>query len=362
MMRHRRFRPILAIVSLAVSAPLLASCASTSSSTDATQSTGAPSACTYSGNLTGLPSEYPKPTAKKLKIGWLNPIGANEAANAGQAAAKRETERLGGTFIAFDSKGQPNVQLNGFQQLLNQGVDAIAVYPLDPKGLAPVLAQAATAHVPVIAIDAYPDPANPISGFTSNLLIGRDLYAFAQAKYLGSMHPGSEAAVVKFGVPNPSIEYFAERAKYWAGKCGIKVDATVANQTDDPAGAQQVLTPVLQRYPKVAGVLAYNDSSAVGAVTAGRGLGRSVTALGVNGDSTGFSAVKSGQIPLTLQLPEVQYGIQMVDAAYDAAAGMTLPKEVLLSPPYLMITKDAVASGQAKTYQDQLTAAFNGGA
>jgi ribose transport system substrate-binding protein len=361
MARYGRFRRIGVLASLAVAGPMLASCTSSTSTADVNRSAPASSSCVYSGNLTGLPSSYAKPTPKKLKIGWLNPIGANEAANAGQAAAKRETERLGGTFIPFDSKGQPNVQLNGFQQLLNQGVDAIAVYPLDPKGLAPVLAQAAAAHVPVISIDAYPDPANPVGGFTSNLLIGRDLYAFEQAKYLASAHPGGEAAIVKFGFPNPSIEYFAERARFWATKCGLTVDATVANQTDDPAGAEQVLTPLLQRRPKIDGVLAYNDSSAVGAVTAARGLSRSITALGVNGDSIGISAVKSGQIPLTLQLPEVQYGIQMVDAAYNAAAGVALPKEVLLSPPYLMVTKDTVANGQAKTYQDQLTAAFNGG-
>jgi len=61
------------------------------------KSDGAPTSCAYAGDLTGLASSYPNPVSKALRIGWLDPIGANEAANAGQAAAKK-TERLGCEF------------------------------------------------------------------------------------------------------------------------------------------------------------------------------------------------------------------------------------------------------------------------
>jgi len=317
-----------------------------------------PSTCVLPTRSAGVPRSYPKPQPRPLTIGWLNPIGSNESANFGERAARKETERLGGKFIAFDSKGRPDLQVTGFQQLLNQKVDAIGVLPLDSNALAPMLRQAAAARVPVIAIDAFPEATNDVGGFTSNLVIGRDLYAFRQAEYLARTKPGATVAVIKFGAPVPSIEYFAERARYWATQCGLKVAATVANLTDDAAGAEQVMTPVLQKNRDLDGVLAYNDSSAIGAVNAARSARRRLTAIGVNGASEGYDAVKDGRIPLSLQLPEITYGIQMVDAAYAANAGTTVPRSVLLEQPYLPITADLIASGQAKTYEQLLTENF----
>ena len=357
MIRETFTRHRAGVLTATVAALLMTGCSTVGkeSSDDSSASAAElPAACAYSSEL-DIPSEVPQPDNADLKIGYINPIGSNEASNATQDAAEQTVERLGGKIVTYDAKGQPEVQVQEFDQLLNQGVDAIVVpFPLDPLALKPMLARAEAEDVPVIALEGYANPAEPVDGYASNMLLGRDQQGFVEASEMAKKHPGSEVLLVKFAVPVPGLEYVTERTAYWADKCGLDVVETVANPSDDAAGAQTVVTPALQAHPDVKGILAYNDPTAVGAAAAARTLGRSVTVFGMNGASDGYNAVKDGTIDLSIQTPQVQYGAVMVEAAYAAVQDLDVPPVVLHDPPYYLLTSQTIDSGEAKTYDQHL--------
>jgi ribose transport system substrate-binding protein len=86
-------------------------------------------------------------------------------------------------------------------------------------------------------------------------------------------------------------------------------------------------------------VIAYNDPSAMGAVTAARGAGRKLTVIGLNGTSDGIAGVRSGQLAATVQGAPVDLGIQSVTAAYDLITQQHLPLAKVVVEPPRIVTK-----------------------
>src|SRR5262249_14441760 len=96
---------------------------------------------------------------------------------------------------------------------------------------------------------------------------------------------------------------------------------------------------LIQRYSNMDSVIAYNDPSAIGAVTAARGAGRKLTVIGLNGTSDGIAGVRSGQLAATVQGAPVDLGIQSVTAAYDLITNRPLPLAKVVVEPPRIVTK-----------------------
>jgi ABC-type sugar transport system substrate-binding protein len=86
-------------------------------------------------------------------------------------------------------------------------------------------------------------------------------------------------------------------------------------------------------------VIGYNDPSAIGAVTAARGAGRTLTVIGLNGTSDGIAGVRSGQLAATVQGQSPGLGIQAVTAAYDLITKQHLPLPKVIVLPPRIVTK-----------------------
>ena len=86
-------------------------------------------------------------------------------------------------------------------------------------------------------------------------------------------------------------------------------------------------------------VIGYNDPSAIGAVTAARGAGKKLTAIGLNGTSDGIAGVRNGQLAATVQGQSPGLGIQAVTAAYDLITKQHLPLPKVIVMPPRIVTK-----------------------
>jgi ribose transport system substrate-binding protein len=114
---------------------------------------------------------------------------------------------------------------------------------------------------------------------------------------------------------------------------------TQDNPTDDVTGGEKAGNGLIQRYSNMDAVIAYNDPSAIGAVTAARGAGRKLTVIGLNGTSDGIAGVRSGQLAATVQGAPVDLGIQSVTAAYDLITKQHLPLPKVVVEPPRIVTK-----------------------
>jgi ribose transport system substrate-binding protein len=336
-------RPIrgTAAVVLALAAPALvaAGCGSSSKSTSAsaapTTTSASVAAVPFVGPEKALPTSYPTPTAGKLTIGYLNPSSGQESLNAMQKGFEREVAKYGGTVKALDAKLSVDQQVSQFQTLIDQKVDAIAVYPLDPGALAPLVARANKAGIPVIGDEVTLDPTQKAAGFASQVWLGPDENAYEIAKGMAAAKPGAKVGVIGFAAPVPYIHTIVDRVGFWAKKLGLDVVGESDNKDDSIAGGTAAATGLLGQHSDLDAIFAYNEDSALGAYSALRSAGRQkdVAIFSNNGSTEGIQAVKNKKITATWQFDALGTGALTADGALAAAAKVAIPPAVLVPKP-----------------------------
>jgi ABC-type sugar transport system substrate-binding protein len=301
----------------------------------------------YTGVEAKLPTAYKSPkivSGTSCTIGFQNPIAANETLSYLQRAVVAEAKRLKCKAVVLDDALSVDKQVSNMEQLLAQNVGAIIHYPLDPRATAPVLRKAKSQGVPVIAIDASFGNTRPVPGITTQIWQGRDIQAYLQVQALTNAKKGAQLGLIGIGIPVPALKYLNARETFWAKKSGHTVLGTQDNPTDDVTGGEQAANGLLQRYPDMDAVIAYNDPSALGAVAASRGVGRTLTIVGLNGSSDGVEAVRNGRIAATVQVDPVGWGIQTTRAAYSLITKQNLPLPAIIVRPARLVTQANVGS------------------
>ena len=309
----------------------------------------------YSGVEADLPTAYDEPTMQSgtaCKIGFQNPVAANEFLGFVQKAVIAKAKGFGCTVIALDDALNPDKQVSNMQQLLGQNVNAIIFYPLDPRATAPVLQRAKNQNVPVIAIDASFGETKAVPLIATQVWQGRDIQAYLQAQVLADEKSDAKVGLIGIGIPVPAIKYLTERQKHFAEEEGLTVIDTQDNPSDDVTGGEKAANALLQRNQEVDSVIGYNDPSALGAVIAARATGRDITVVGLNGSSDGIEGVKSERLIATVQVDPIGIGAQTATAAYSLITKQNLPLPPIVIRPGVLVTQDNV--DDLPSWSDQL--------
>jgi ribose transport system substrate-binding protein len=352
-----------AAITLALAAPafLAAGCGS-SSTTGSTSAAGSSTATTAAASVsfdspeTSLPTSYPTPKQGSFTIGYLNPSSGQESLNAMQRGFEREVAKYGGKVTALDAKLTVDTQVSQFQTLIDQGVDAIAVYPLDPGALAPLVARANQAGIPVIGNEVTAAVAQKAAGFASQVWLGPDENAYEIAKGIAAAQPGAKVGIVGFAGPVPYIQTIVSQVKYWGNRFGLKIVGQANNKNDSIDGGTTAATGLLGQYPDMNAIWAYNEDSALGAYSSVRSSGKQndIKVYSNNGSTEGIEGVKHGKIAATWQFDSLASGALTADAALDAAAKTKIPPVVLAPKPKEINSGNAA---MAKNWDQQLAAA-----
>ena len=308
----------------------------------------------FTGSLEAdVPVGYDEPEEGEFRLAYLNPLGGNEFLNTLGRAMKLETERLGGTYVELDAKGDVDTQVSQFQQVVAQDVDGIFVFALDPGAVQPALTRAKEADIPVVTIDLNFESTEDIGDFDSQILQRRDEAAYLGAQEMARQLDGEgEIATIDFAVQVPSIVYSIERGTYWAEQFGLTVVGKASNQSDDIAGGEQAMTELLGNYPDIRGVIGYNDPSAIGAAAAARAQGKEGLVFGgQNGGSDALEAIDAGRLSYTAKLDPPSMGKFAAWGLYNLLQGNEIPKTVKAEAPEI-VTADNV--GDVESWDDQL--------
>jgi ribose transport system substrate-binding protein len=295
----------------------------------------------YPGFETKYPQSFPVPKkvpGKSFTIGCQNPVGpGNETTATFCKGVQAEASALGMKYIGLDDGLSIDKQVSNFGQLLAQGADAIALYPLAPNALRASLAKAKKQGVAVIGFNVTFTKSAKAPGYDAQVWEGRDSEAYLSVAALAQVAPKGKVAVIGIGAPVPAIKYLAQRYRFWAKKFGLQVVGEQDNPTDDITGGRQAMSGLLGKYSDLDGILAYNDESAVGAYTAARSAGRSsIKIVGINGSSLGISALKAGRVAAIVQVDAVNQGAQAAAAAYVALTKQGKLPNVIVRPPHLL--------------------------
>ena len=134
-------------------------------------------------------------------------------------------------------------------------------------------AKAKAAGIALVSLDEN-FTSDDIGDYSSQILQRRDEAAFLGAQQMASLvAPGASIGTMDFAIAVPSIVFSIEMGKKWATAFGLSVAGNVSNPTDDIAGGEIAGTELLANYPDIAGIIAYNDPSAIGASAAAKSQG-----------------------------------------------------------------------------------------
>lgn len=259
---------------------------------------------------------------------------------------KQAAELKDADVVYVDAKSDGQKQISEVENLITQKVDAIVLFAVDDNTAKTAVKAINEAKIPLIAVNRpLPDPSKALSFVGSNSVESGEIEMTQLAKELngkgnivvlnGTMGTPPQIDRRK-GYDNilknyPDIKVIAENTGDWARDKGMKI-------TED----------WLQSGKKIDAVLAENDEMALGAIKAinDAGLKGKIKACGIDATPEALSYVKKEEMAFTVFQDAAGQGGKSIEAAYNAANGKTVDKEVVI--PYQLVTKDKADEFMAK--------------
>lgn len=320
-----------------VVAGLVSGCSSSSGASTATTTDSAAT------SATGSPA-----AAESFTLGYAGAVQANPNNKAVEDGIKAQAAALGMDVVVTDANFDANKQISDVQALVQQGVDALIIWPIDPQGIQPALDDARAADIPIIVQDT-PDAGE----VTSNFQVNNEQAAEQAAALVGeTVGEGSDVAIIQ-GLPIVGV-LAARNEGFAAGAAaaGLNVVAEQVNEKDNADGARPIVDAWKSQFgATLKGILAYNDPSALGAASAVGGDFTPVV-VGMNGDSDGVAAVKDGRLLATWDFRPVELGNGLAWAAHEVLTGSTIPATVNVE----MTKIDKATADSWRPIEDRLTA------
>jgi len=280
---------------------------------------------------------------KKPVIGLVMKSLANEFfKDMEEGAVKHVQERGDLTLIPVGMHSETDIdtQISAIENFITQKVDAIVVAPADSRALVPPLARAIKAGIIVINIDVALDEAAKKQAGVDLAFVGPDNRAGAKmsgdvlAKALG---PGGKVVIIE---GNPGADNAQQRKRGFddsvkEGKLDLVDSRTEHWETEE---ANSVFSNILTAHPDVQGVMAANDSMALGVVKTIDASGKSgkIKVVGFDNIAAVQPLLKDGKLIATID----QFGSQMaangIDYAMKALKGEKL--EGWIKTPIKLVT------------------------
>ncbi len=268
--------------------------------------------------------------ASAITVGYITKSATNSGwimINQGAAdAAKEENAKLVTVGPAF--QGDLASQLEVFENLAAQGVDAIGVAPVDSSGIAPAVQAAMEAGIAVVAIDTG------VSGAEVTSFVATDNEAVAKIQ-------GQEAA--KLVADGDKIIYVTGNQAQSTGQerrdgfmAGFKAERPNSEILLVPTEwnsdqAQAGVEALLNNHSDVKMVVNAWDGGTMGAKAALENLGfgpGDVKLVGFDGAADAIVAMDEGWVQVDTAQMLYQMGYQGIKTAIRAAGNMTVEKRI----------------------------------
>ncbi len=235
------------------------------------------------------------------------------------------SEAAGAEFVLSDQKSSQEAQVSGSLDLINQGISALVVSPVQPSALPAVVDAAHEAKVPVIIGDVGAEgdyDAFILSDNYQGGVMAAQYMAEALADVEGPkevlmilLHPGSAVGEVRAA---------GFRDEMVANHPDFTIVAEL-DGNDSVEGGFGVTRDTLAANPNLVGIYATNDPEAIGAVQALAEAGKEgVTIVGFNGDAPALELIKSGDMAATIRQDPYGQGKAAVEAALTLLDGQPL--------------------------------------
>ena len=230
--------------------------------------------------------------------------------------------------VVLDAGGDVARQIAQMQDLIQQQVDAIIIWPTNGKAVVPVVRQAHQAGIPVVVTNSKiaEDGYDFIASFS-----GPD--NITQGRYSAEMMCdalGGEGRIVQVA-GQPGYTTAMERASGFEERLAEACPDVELMETQ-PADwnrekAQRVMENFLVKYDRIDGVYSGDDNMGVGALNAAKAAGRAedIVFIGATNFAVGYEAMGRGEYYGSVYQSPVEDAKNALDTALAVLAGEEVP-------------------------------------
>jgi ribose transport system substrate-binding protein len=269
----------------------------------------------------------------KKVVGFAQMSNDNPWRIAETKSMRDEAAKRGYEIIVTDAQGQMSKQVSDVEDLIARRVDAIFLPPQQFEGIAPALAAAKSAKIPVFLLDRE---AVGTAGQDYVTFIGSNFVEEGQraGDWVVKNTNGKAGVVVLEGTAGASVARDRNQGFMDAirNSPGIKI---LASQPADfvRANGQKVMENLIQAHSKdITVVYAHNDEMALGAIqalkSAGMNPGKDVLVVSVDGQKSALEAIAAGDMNVTVEC-NPRFGPIAFDTYEKFARGEQIPPKII---------------------------------
>lgn len=281
-------------------------------------------AATLEGDQAGDNGEVEEMSAEEITIGLSISTLNNPFFGDLQRGVVESAEENGSTVRSVDAQDDTATQINGIDDLIQQGVDILLINPVDSDAITPAIESANSAGIPVITIDRSSEGGDVLTFIASDNVEGGEM----AAEFIIDL-VGEDASVVQLeGVPGASATN--ERGEGFRNVADERLNVVESQSANfNRSEGLSVMENIIQSYSDIDAVFAQNDEMALGALEALEGAGMSdVVVVGFDGNDDALAEIEAGRLHATIAQQPYEMGSIAVDTVYEYFSGATIDEEI----------------------------------
>lgn len=260
-------------------------------------------------------------------------------------------------LVTSNANGDPAQQVTDIQNLISRGVDYVLLTPADGKAIAPAIAAADAAGIPVISVPDRVDSPIAVTIAMDEVDTGKKAgeYIVEEVTKKNGEPVGNIVQIEGItGIPSAMARKEGFRSVIDQHP-GLKV---VASQDGgyDTDQSFKVMVDILQANPKIDAVFATNDAEAIGVTAAMKSQGRffpvghpeHIVLLGADGSKPAIEDIRNKVQDATLSLNPIKSAHKAVEIVAALEADDQVESEIIW--PTMLITTDNIDSQEVAEY------------
>jgi ribose transport system substrate-binding protein len=260
----------------------------------------------------------------KYTIGWSVYNNSFEYFQRMTEGVLSRANELGMNVLTHDQKSSATEMITGVTKLIEQGINALVISPINPDGMFLITDLAKQANIPVIVVDIGTGGAD-VNAFVITDSYGGGVLAGEYALELIKEHSitSKNVAIIKV---EETAKYARQRGEGFKRIMKDNVYTVVAEETANSEQSQgyEVMKKILDSYgDDLAVVFSENDRMALGAAKAIEEAGKKgqIMVIGFDGDPAAISVIKDGLMQGTIAQKPFEMGALGAELAYMAIQG-----------------------------------------
>ena len=314
-----------------------------------------------------LPGGFAWAAGKPIKVGYNVATLANpffQGMTKGVVDAAKQFPQM--TLLNTNANGDANTQSTMVVDLLNQGVDALILNPINANSIVPVVERAHKKNIPVFTLDRGAACGDCQTNFleTDNVAMGREGAQFIidslKKRYGGKIQGNVVDLVGLIGTTAGDdrdkgfMEVFNKAA---AENPGLKLIARQEGKFDQETSFN-LMSQIMAANSQIDAVFNGNDDNAVGAVRAIKQASRAaplgdpkhIIVIGIDGTRQALASIRKGEMDATMSqnpLTMASQSVKYVDQFFNGDKSKIPAHEFW---PHILITKETIDSPEVKAY------------